>query len=420
MTTMSINAATWDFIRVHRAEPAHDVALHAKTSDNVDMRQALDCIAGWQIARAKIPDWAQRDTIMYPPHLSMEQCSSQHTALHKAALAGTILTLIDSDEPRRLVDLTGGFGVDCFFMAPNFDDVVYVERNETLCEIAEHNVTVLRLPQVTVVHGEAEDYLDSMQQASLIAIDPARRDANGSRTYAIADCTPDVLALKEQLFAHAPHVLVKLSPMLDWRATVEEFHGAVREVHIVAVGNECKELLLWLDRQYPGLQRVVCINDDNQVAYTPQEAQQATLGAATRAYPTLEEIAASQYCYEWNVSLMKAGCFPLLASRYGVRDIAANSHISIADTLIANAPARIFAIRAVARLGKKEIKRALNGIVQANVSVRNFPLSAAQLRAKLRVKDGGNTMIIGTTLHDGSHVIIVTERIDAASVPTAA
>ena len=189
------------------------LALQGKKSPEVNLTYALEQIAGWQKARTKLPSWAARDGIIYPSHLSMEQCSSEATALYKAQIAG---------KGRIFVDLTAGFGVDAAFIAKCFQQAVTIEQQEILCAITSENYRLLGLDQVKVRCGNGVDFLHTMNHADLIFIDPARRDEHGGRTYGIADCTPNVLELREELLAKADRVMIKLSPMLDWRKAVEE------------------------------------------------------------------------------------------------------------------------------------------------------------------------------------------------------
>mgnify|MGYP000172840946 CR=1 FL=1 len=248
--------------------------------DGLDLPFALDQIAGWQTACRKLPQWAETDGIVYPPHISMEQCSSQFAAQYKAGIRKA-----RSGAGGAMVDLTGGFGVDCSYIARGFSRAVYVERQPHLCELALIISGRWDSRTMDVINGEcgglAARRVDARAASAdsaavdsatavpiaLIYLDPARRDAHGGRTYAIADCTPDVLALKDRLLAVSPHVMVKLSPMLDWRKTVADFNGSVGEVHIVSTGNECKELLLVLDRGSHDAVRVICVNDGDVFGY---------------------------------------------------------------------------------------------------------------------------------------------------------
>ena len=472
MTIM--NDKTREFVAMHRDEDVRELALKAKRVEGLDLSLALDQIAGWQIASKKLPQWASCEGIIYPPHISMEQCSSQFTAQYKSEIAQTLLAsaatvrarVSDSAESdtlvakRAMVDLTGGFGVDFSYLARGFSQATYVERQRHLCDLAEHNMAALGLAQARIVCDDGVEYLDNIDPVDLIYIDPARRDEHGARTYAIEDCTPNVLELRDLLLAKSQCTLVKLSPMLDWRKAVADFDGAVREVHIVATGNECKELLLVLGRpaqadardgvgagshrrpaahahmgqmdirarqtsngktplartrveqmnggmdladtvgSFDGESKaertvaashdgryaaphVFCVNDDQRIDY---DSAAYTQGLRIGGKPLPE---AKNYLYEPNASIMKAGCFDLVEERFGVTQIGPSSHLFVSEQQIADFPGRGFAIEAVGSMNKKDIKRLLNGAKQANIAVRNFPLTAPQLRKKLKLADGG-------------------------------
>lgn len=466
MTIM--NDKTREFVAMHRDEDVRELALKAKRVDGLDLPLALDQIAGWQIASKKLPQWASCEGIVYPPHISMEQCSSQFTAQYKSEITQTLLVpsatvharmsdsaesdmqtaksalhLSDSAESdtqeaktglrmsdsgesdtlvakRAMVDLTGGFGVDFSYLARGFSQATYVERQRHLCELAEHNMAALGLDQARIVCGDGVEYLSQMDPVDFIYLDPARRDEHGSRTYAIEDCTPNVLELRDLLLAKSRFTLVKLSPMLDWRKAVVDFDGAVREVHIVATGNECKELLLVLGRPAQANARdsvdgagsyrrlaphVFCVNDDQRIDY---DSAKYTQGLRIGGKPLPD---AKRYLYEPNASIMKAGCFDLVEERFGVTQIGPSSHLFVSEQQIADFPGRGFAIEAVGSMNKKDTKRLLNGVKQANIAVRNFPLTAPQLRKKLKLADGGTVYLFGTTMQGGGHVLLRTSKI---------
>lgn len=432
MTIM--NDKTREFVAMHRDEDVRELALKAKRVDGLDLPLALDQIAGWQIASKKLPHWASCEGIVYPPHISMEQCSSQFTAQYKSEITQTLLVpsataharVSDSAESdtlvakRAMADLTGGFGVDFSYLARGFSQATYVERQRHLCELAEHNMAALGLDQARIVCGDGVEYLSQMDPVDFIYLDPARRDEHGSRTYAIEDCTPNVLELRDLLLAKSRFTLVKLSPMLDWRKAVVDFDGAVREVHIVATGNECKELLLVLGRPAQANARdsvdgagsyqclaphVFCVNDDQRIDY---DSAEYTQGLRIGGKPLPD---AKRYLYEPNASIMKAGCFDLVEERFGVTQIGPSSHLFVSEQQIADFPGRGFAIEAVGSMNKKDTKRLLNGVKQANIAVRNFPLTAPQLRKKLKLADGGTVYLFGTTMQGGGHVLLRTSKI---------
>ena len=431
-----MNQATQDFIRQHQDEDVRQLAFLGSKNPEVDMPFALDQIRGRKMARAKLPRWANIDGIIYPPHISMEQCSSESTALYKAELAARLLGLMASSfsEEIGFVDLTGGFGVDFSYIAARLGmKSMYVERQTHLCEAAKENFERLGMENVIVKNGDGIEVLHSFhpkkkdaapsaddssgitydQPRSLlktnlglkiIFIDPARRDDAGNKVVSLKDCTPDVTVLQEEMLSKADYVIVKLSPMLDWHRAISEL-SHVREVHIISVNNECKELLLVLSARNMGENiRIFCINDAQSFICDDLDMESSSVKIAPS---TLEEM---QYLYEPNASLMKAGCFGVLSERYDARMLSKNSHLFVSREPIAAFPGRSFRIIAVSSFNKKELKRHLSGITKANIATRNFPLSVAELRKRLKLKDGGETYIFATTLSDESHVLVITEK----------
>ena len=254
---------TADFIQEYREKDTRQLALQSARFPDVDMPYALDQIKGWQTARRKLPTWAACDGIVYPPHLSMEQCSSEPTAQYKLNLAMEWSCRIESSELRvesssSMTDLTGGFGVDFSFTSCAFASATYVERNAQLCSMVEHNLPLLGIDNAKVVCADAVDYLSTLDMQTMIFLDPARRDQHGAKTVMLADCTPDVVQLLPQLLKKSRFTMLKLSPMLDWHKAVEDLQGMVREVHIVSVGGECKELLLVLSEEIESELKVFC------------------------------------------------------------------------------------------------------------------------------------------------------------------
>ena len=451
-----MNEATITFVRQHADDDVRQLALCAKHGEDVDLKAALQQIQGLQTARKKLPTWAACDAILYPPHLSMEQCSSEQTARYKASVVEKLLQpsidSIDKDtiatpQEATLIDLTGGFGVDFSFLAPLFSKAVYVERQEPLCQLARHNLQALGLHHAEVVCADSEAYLDTIpspiktEQAlftytsksnqaplpsggagggspcSIFFLDPARRNEQGGRTYGISDCTPDVLALRDELLRKADYVVLKLSPMLDWRKTVDDLgRDHVSQVHIVATGNEVKELLVVLQSQADTL-TVTCENDGTRfstsiasVTSTASMASTASIESMV-SMPSIASIAATpSYLYEPNAAIMKGGFFAELSARYGISQIAQNSHLFVSEQRVEGFPGREFRIKAVTTMNKKELKQALQGIAQANITVRNFPLSVAELRKRLKISEGGSTYIFATTLAHGEHLLFICEK----------
>ena len=450
-----MNQATQDFIRQHQDDDVRQLAFLGSKYPEVDMPFALDQIRGRKMARVKLPRWASLEGIIYPPHISMEQCSSESTALYKAELAARLLSLpasssgieMKAENEIEFVDLTGGFGVDFSYIAARLGvKSMYVERQAHLCEAAKENFGRLGLKNAIVKNGDGIEILHSFhpkkkdaasaddslgitydQPRSLlktnlglkiIFIDPARRDDAGNKVVSLKDCTPDVTVLQEEMLSKADYVIIKLSPMLDWHRAISEL-SHVREVHIISVNNECKELLLVLSARnmgdmeassadgevkHAGNLSIYCVNDAQSFVCEESDMETSSVKIAPS---TLEEML---YLYEPNASLMKAGCFGVLSGRYDARMLSKNSHLFVSQAPIEAFPGRSFRIIAVSSFNKKELKRHLSGITKANIATRNFPLSVAELRKRLKLKDGGETYIFATTLNDESHVLVITEK----------
>ena len=393
-----MNQATIDFIRVHAEADVRQLALQGTKNPEVDLTFALDQIAGRQKAKSKLPTWAAIDGMTYPPHLSMEQCSSEQTARYKASIAG---------KGALVVDLTAGFGVDLAFISQSFQQAVHIERQAPLCAISSENYKLLGLNHIEVVCTDGIDYLHQLDHADLIFLDPARRDDHGARTYGIADCTPNVLELRDELLQKADRVMLKLSPMLDWRKAVEDL-GNVNEVHIVSVDNECKELLLILSKEEKPL-KLFCVNN-GQVFEGDQGDWLNERSIAEIRVPV--PMSSQTYLFEPNASIMKAGCFALLEQRYNVSQLDKNSHLFVSDSDISDFPGRRFVIEKTTSMNKRELKAALDGINRANITVRNFPLSVAELRKRLKLKDGGDHYLFATTVAGNQHQLFLCRKIE--------
>ena len=412
-----MNQATKDFIREHAEADFHQLALRGTKDPEVDLTFALEQIAGRQMARTKIPSWASVEGIIYPPHLSMEQCSSEQTARYKARIAG---------EGALVVDLTAGFGVDIAFLSQGFRRAVHVERQVQLCAISSENYKRLGLRHIEVVCGDGTDYLHRLDHADLIYLDPARRDVHGSRTYGIADCTPNILEILDEMLEKADRIMLKLSPMLDWRKAVadisekrevrsEKCLAQVNAVHIVSVDNECKELLVEVRSEEVKSEKfstvkVVCVNLLSGGA--TERFTFDTVSLVPNFTPTSHfSLLTFHFLFEPNASIMKAGCFVLLEQRFGVRQLDCNSHLFVSDTDIPDFPGRRFIIEKTTSMNKHELKAVLAGIDRANITVRNFPMSVAELRKKLKLKDGGDVFIFATTVANRGHQLFICRKI---------
>lgn len=385
-----LSQSTIEFIRAHSRDDVRLLALQAPRYPDVDMPAAIVQIAGRQAAANKIPSWQSIEELWYPRHLSMEQCSSEITAQYKSTLA----------DGETLTDLTGGFGIDCAFMARRFRKVSYVERQEELCEIAKHNFPLLGLKHITVYNEDGVAHLQKMEPVDCIFIDPARRNEHGGKTIAISDCEPDVEELEELLLSKGKQIIIKLSPMLDLTLALKNMKH-VREVHVISVNNECKELLLIIGNEPSLLIPIHCIN------LTPKEKQTFTFtreGELTSECLYTKEL--GKYLYEPNASILKAGAFRSIASRYEVKKLHPNSHLYTSDLWIENFPGRSFLITGQCSFNKKEIKETIGELKKANITVRNFPATVAEIRKRTKLSDGGEVYLFATTLSNEQKVFI--------------
>lgn len=388
-----LDKATIEFIKEHRDGDVRALALQAKRYPNVDIREAVVQIEGWQQARDKLPSLAAVEGIIFPPRISMEQCSSEATALYKASLAsGT-----------RLADLTGGFGIDFSYLARGFKEAIYIERNPLLCNIARENFALLGLQQTTIVNGNSEEVLPTLPKLDWIFIDPARRDGDGRKVVALADCEPNVAALEETLLSKATKVMIKCSPMLDITAARRELRH-IEAIHIVAVKNECKELLFILSQKESKCPTTHCVNllpsGNEQFTFTAEDEQQSAAAYATEV---------QSYLYEPNSAIQKAGCFHSLTAATGAFKLHPNSHLFTSNNPIENFPGRQFKVIEVHGFSKEDIKK-ISALGKANITVRNFPESVQQLRKRLKLADGGEEYIFATTLAGGDKVLIVCRK----------
>lgn len=387
---MQFTPEIWQFIREHQHDDVRALALQAKKYPQFDMPAIITQLSGWQAAEHKIPSWYATDGIIYPAHLSLEQCSSEVTAKYKSALL----------KGNSLVDLTGGFGIDCAFLSSGFREVTYIERQKELCEIAAHNFTVLGLNHITVQHNDSVAALKELPTVDCIFIDPARRNEHGGKTVLVSDCEPDVEALESLLLEKAKRVMIKLSPMLDLSLALRSLPHT-SEVHIISVQNECKELLLILEPQARETTRNIpihCINFTNKGIQTFEFTSQEE---TTVEIQYTNEVEA--YLYEPNASVLKAGAFRSIAHRYELKKLHPNSHLYTSKVYIPDFPGRCFHVTGLSFLKDKEL---LKGIAKANITVRNFPLSVAELRKRTKLKDGGEIYLFATTLNDEKKVLI--------------
>ena len=379
-----------EFITKNKDADVRTLAL-SKTPDEIDLHFCLQQIEGLQVAEKKIPAWTKTAGILFPPRISLEQCSSEQTAQYKQQLVERFLPM----KRQKMVDLTGGFGIDFSYLATLFDEADYVERDEHLCDIAKHNFSLLGLSQANVHHATCEDFIDEMGLFDIIYLDPSRRNAVGRKVVALNDCSPNVEELQDKLLAHAPIVLIKLSPMLDIQDTLRRLPN-IGEVHVVSVESECKEVVLVLCREKQDV-TVHCVN---------LPAQTQTFSTTTQHTEPVIATHLERYLYEPNASILKAGVQNSLCQKFGVRKLHPFSHLFISAHFIEDFPGRSFEVEDSCSFAKKDLKRMLADITQCNLTVRNFPATVAELRKRLKLREGGDIYLFATTLADESHALI--------------
>ncbi|MBQ2853681.1 MAG: SAM-dependent methyltransferase [Bacteroidales bacterium] len=425
---------TKDFINVHLNDDVNKLAL-SKFPDDIDKLFVIRQIQARQLLKKKLPSWSENDELLFPKRLSLEQCSSELTAKYKRTICRR--------DAKSLIDLTGGMGVDTSFLSDNFDETIYVESQAELCELAEHNFKVLK-KNIKVVNAKAEDFLTQCGEVDCIYLDPARRDEYGRKMVSLHDCSPDVAELQDLLFEKTNTVIVKLSPMLDIDIIKKELKN-IKEIHVVAVRNECKEVLVLCQRttdnettsrdasMIPAIKRIDT-SDENEVirqlyisaidlkenwkfSFTEDDEQ--------NAIPTFaDEI--GKYLYEPGVACMKAAPFKLLSQRFNIKKLHRNSHLYTSDELVTDFPGRTFEVINVIPFNKKTKKTLMQTLTQTqsdehsatwrlgdlvtqkvSIAVRNFPLSAEELRKHLGFEDGDDFYIFGTTMKGEKKMLVL-------------
>lgn len=380
--------------------PLDKLALELASQKVPDARLILQQVEGWQRLRTKVPTWTDVEGIEFPPRLALEQCSGEAAARYKREV---VERLFQEQTPRGMVDLTGGLGVDFSFIAPFFKEAIYVERQEELCQLAAHNFPLLGLKHAQVVHADGVEYLHTMPPTDLIFIDPARRSQTGKKVVFIEDCEPDVCQLCHLLVSKARYVVVKLSTMLDITASVRSL-DCVKEVHVVATGGECKDLLLVLDGKVHNadMPPTFFVNEGgSRLQFASDDEQQAIAEHASNV---------ETYLYEPGAAVMKAGAFKYVSQHFGLKKLHPNTHLYTSNSRVENFPGRCFKVEQTLGFNKKDLKLLATYGKKANITVRNFPSTVEALRKKLHLKEGGDIFLFVTTIVDNQHVIIVCKK----------
>lgn len=370
--------------------------------EGIEPTWCLQQIEGRQTAKSKLPLWADTNGVWFPPRLSMEQCSSEVTARYKREIAERLLP--EAAMRGVMVDATGGFGIDFTMLAPLFKQSIYVEPNERLCELAHHNFPLLGVEHFKIECGDFDESLHLPPgKCDFMFIDPSRRDKAGRKTVAVSDCVPDVSAMLPRLFDKVGVVMIKLSPMLDISRALHDLSG-VAEIHVVAVRGECKELL-FVCRKGAQKTECRCVN-----LGTDEPAVEVDLSQMEVAVD-IAGVEQGCFLYEPNAAVLKAFVQDVVATAHGLSKLHSMSHLYVSCNHVADFPGRKFKVTGYSDFSKHNLRRFLDGVSKANLTIRNFPTSVAELRKRLKLKEGGDTYLFATTLADNSHVIIKCEKV---------
>ena len=431
----------YHFIREHLKEDVRKLALQLHGSKELDSSFVINQISGFQHIVHKIPAWYSCPELLFPRSLSLEQSSSQLTACYKRDLIKSIFQakqkeqikikdlagcsaklenfaevgLRGGDETGRdskpadlsAADLTGGLGVDTFFLSELFGQFFYVEKEPELCRIAVHNFKALTRPGIQVVNAGSEEYLKQAHKLDFIYVDPSRRDRSGGKLVALQDCSPDVSIIYAELLQKSDLVLLKLSPMMDLSLALKALPHTT-QIHVLSVDNDCKEVLFLLEAKRKTTEPEITAvnlrkNADAQV-YRFTRSSEAKASCAYCSRP-------GKYLYEPNASVLKAGAFVGPAQEFGMEKLHKNSHLYTSDTVKPAFPGKIFEIKAILAAKPREFHKQLPDLLQANLVVRNFPVGVDALRKKLALKEGGRDYVFASTLADESKVFIHGKRI---------
>lgn len=417
-----------EFVTHHITDDTTRLILDKAKWPEIDMEIAVNSIESRKKLKGKVPEWNENPYLVFPVKLSAEQCSSSATARYKAALAEHIAH--ETGNIRwTLADLTGGLGVDAWFFSKKASKVLYNEMQETLCNAAAHNFKVLGADNITISnhaitpcsYKNPENRMEISPEElftsfipDIVYMDPARRGEGGRKVFLIEDCTPDVLTLKDEIFGICRNMLIKLSPMADITMVCSRLGKSCREVHVVATGGECKELLIWMDREWDDEYSIIATevrNDGSGEAFTFCPSQEKEAQAETCAIIGAD----GGYIFEPGKSLMKAGAFNLISNRLNICKLGASTHYYIAN---ANSHVddlrkygKVFRIITAISLDKRNMKSVAAEFPYAEVTARNIPMDTDTLRKKLGTKSGDRYHIFGLRSDKEGPVLIVTEVI---------
>ena len=433
---------TLKFVSEHMEDDVTRLILDRKRWPEIDMDLAVSCIESRRKLKGKVPEWYGKEGLVFPVKLSAEQCSSSATGAYKARVAEMIAGCPSDGADDRtgcstskdgwvLADLTGGLGVDSWYFSKKASQVIYNEMQSALCDAARHNFKLLGADNVVVVNNEAaagrcgdmlvRQDITERRTPDIVYLDPARRGEGGKKVFLIEDCTPDILTLKDEIFRYSRHILVKLSPMADITMACGRLGNTCREVHVVASGGECKELLIWMDREWKGEYKVKAVElpsdypEDKEstfIFYPSEEESARMLLSEDIADPGLPK--RPVWLFEPGKSLMKAGAFKLIAERSGLQKLGASTHYYVTEieetAKSLSGLGKIYKVVEILALNNRNIKDTGKRYPKAEVTARNIPLDTDALRKKLGTASGGEVHIFGLKADKSGNILLICLR----------
>ncbi|APQ18478.1 THUMP-like domain-containing protein [Maribacter hydrothermalis] len=378
MNSFILTNEVQQFINDNLNSDIHKILLKKSPFSELSTKELVEQIESKIKAKQKIPTWFKTDNIIYPNKLNLSQTSSELTAEYKTSLV----------DGNSLIDLTGGFGVDSFAFSKKVTNVIHVEKNNELSALAKHNFNQLKITNIICIPNDGIPFLKKSKDLfDWIYIDPSRRDKNNKKVYYLSDCEPNIVEHIDLLFSKSNHILIKTGPLLDLNTGLKQLNN-VKEIHIIAIGNDVKEVLWILKKNYTKEALIKTVNFKNDIEQKFEfKISQEKVTTSTYSLP-------KTYLYEPNASILKSGAFNLVGKHYNLEKLHPNSHLYTSNDLI-EFPGRVFKILQEMDYSKKSFKKM--GIIKANISTRNFPDSVATIRKKLKLKDGGKTYLMFTT-----------------------
>lgn len=395
MSNLLSSAKIQSFILAHENDDIFELALNEKRYPDIPIKAVVQQIKARQKARTKLSAWHRTDGIIFPPSLSMEQCSSELTAKYKAEIVGG----------GRLMDLTGGAGVDSYYFSKAFKNIHYVEKDANLSELAKHNFEKLGAKNIEVHHQTATDFLmDKTLKADCVYLDPARRGDYNSKIFKLEDSQPNILELKQKIFEVTNKILLKTAPMLDIQQALTQLKNVIK-VYVVAVKNDCKEVLYLLEKDFLGDPQIITVNFKNQEireAFSFYKKDEL-IAEVTLGMP-------KGYIYEPNAAILKAGAYRSIAKDFQLEKLHANSHLYTSSEHVEDFPGRVFICEKVCKYDKKTLLKLLPN-KKANITVRNFPNTVQQIRKKTGIKPGGDVYLFATTVMDEKPLVLICRKV---------